>query len=158
MSKQGKVVASSAYGDGHVRDIPDVLRELGVPNARVLAPGRAEQERLPGRVDFLTALEQALRSLIEDPSGGETYNAADAVRENWDVDYSNADAATVSEVIRKHVDANQLILLDRDSPTLADADASIDDTWVFQLVEGMADLHWIKVDRNGVEPTVQLIT
>ncbi|MGB1013701.1 MAG: lamin tail domain-containing protein [Nannocystaceae bacterium] len=157
LNAAGEQVSKYAYGDqaAKTRDIPDVLREQGVPGCTVEATARAPQEKLKGSVDFLTALELALKSLIEDPAGGDDYTAATAVQENWD-DGADADAAGLQKMIRDHVNGQQMSLLTEE--TLGDASESIQDCWIFQLSEGMGDLHYIYVDRSGAKKTCQEIS
>ncbi len=152
----GAEVATLAYGSKKERTIRDVLREQGVPGARVDTAARAIQEELGGKVDFLTALEKALKSLIEDPAGGESYNAASAVRDNWDNVPADADAAAIQELIRDHINTQTLVLLSEDN--LGDASESPKNTWVFRLKQGMGDLHYIYVDRAGKRKTYQEIS
>ena len=155
--RHGKEVSTFAYGQHKSeRTIADVLREMRVPGCQVVADARAAQEALGGKVDFLTALERALRSLIEDPADGDRYTAATAVKENWDNVPENADAAVLQQMIRAHIDGQSLHLLTEE--TLGDASASIADTWVFQLRYGMGDLHYVYVDRNGAKDTEQEIS
>ena len=151
----GTEVSTLAYGSKKVRTIPDVLREQGVPGAAVDTSARALQEELGGKVDFLTALEKALKSLIEDPADGRHYTAATAVKENWDNVPANADAATIQGLIRNHINTQQIILLSEDN--LGDASESPKNTWVFRLKQGMGDLHYIYVDRAGKKETYQEI-
>lgn len=56
-----------SYGDRAGRTIADVLAEQQVTGCVVVADDRLSQEKLENEVDFLGALERALRSLIEDP-------------------------------------------------------------------------------------------
>lgn len=152
----GQEVSSFPYGDKKERTIPDVLRERGVPECTVEATSRRAAEQRGGSVGFLDALDEALRSLIEDPAGGPNYNAADAIKDNDDSVPPNANAAAIQDIIRRYVDEQTIRLLDADS--LGDASRSLESTWIFRLVPGMGDLHYIYVDRNGAEPTAQEIS
>lgn len=151
----GKEVSRFSYGDKK-RTIPDVLKARGVPHCTVEATSRGAQEKLGGSVGFLDALDEALRSLIEDPAGGERYNAADALRDNDESVPADADAATIQGIIRGYVDEQTLQLLDADS--LGDASESLDSTWIFRLRPGMGDTHYVYVDRRGARPTYQEIS
>lgn len=151
----GEQVSTFPYGDNVVRDIPDVLREQKVPFCTVSADARSAQEKLSGSVSFLSALERAIKSLIEDPADGANYTAATAVKENWD-NAADADAATISGMIREHINGQTLTLLTEE--TLGDASESVSDTWIFKLREGMGDLHYIYVDRNNKKAPYQEIT
>ncbi len=152
----GEVVSVFAYGDRKERTIPDILAAHGVSGCTVDAGPRAVQAQLAGRVDFLSALDQALKSLIEDPAGGEGYTAADAVLDNWDNVPAGADAQAIQELIRQHIAGQTLILLSEDN--LGDASESVPNTWIFSLSYGMGDTHYIYVDRNGAKATYQEIS
>ncbi|MGB1017001.1 MAG: lamin tail domain-containing protein [Nannocystaceae bacterium] len=141
--------------DKPTQDILDVLRKHGVAGCKVEATARAHQEKFDGTVDFLTALDRALKSLIEDSADGDEYNAATAVQENWD-DGANADAAAIQKMIREHINGQKLLLLMQE--TLGEASESTTDTWVFELNAGMGDFHWVYVDRKGNRRTYQGIT
>jgi len=138
------------------RTIQTVKDELLVPGLGVVvdAAQLAEQESQGGTVDFLTALERALRSLIEDPADGSDYTAATAVKESWDGVPPDVDAQGLQQIIRGHLNGQTLTLM----PDGGESGASVKDYWIFRLKEGMGDMHWILVDRHGAKPTVQEIT
>ena len=152
----GNEVSRFAYGSKKERTLPDVLREQGVPGCMVDARARAAQDKLGGSVDFLSALEKALKSLIEDPAEGRHYTAATAVKENWDGVPADGNAAAIQGLIRDHINTQKLILLSED--TLGEASQSPRDTWVFRLKQGMGDFHYVYVDRQGKKDTYQEIS
>ena len=159
MNGSGAVVSEFPYGHKKKeRTIQDVLDEQGVSGCTVVADAREVQSSKGGRVGFLDALERALVSLIEDPADGNAYTAASAVRDNWDGVPADADAATIQQIIRDHVEHQRLILLDEQSIWLGDASESIDNAWIFFLREGMGDTHYIYVDRKGKKDTYQEIS
>ncbi len=148
---RGDEVASHPYGDAVKRDIPDVLREQGIPGAKVEADAREAQSKLGGSVDFLTALERAIVSLVNDPADGDDYTAATAVSENWDGGDS-LDAEGLQRAIRDHINTQTIILCTQDSAGLEDADLTVADAWVFELRAGMGDIHFVSVPRDGSAP------
>ena len=104
----------------------------------------------------MTALDKALESLIGDPADGERYTAATAVRDNWDGVPAGASSAVIQGIIRDHINGHKLVLLGNDN--LGDASKSPSTTWVFRLIAGMGDTHYVYVDRNGSKETYQEIS
>jgi hypothetical protein len=121
-------------------------------------PTQATEQARRGKLDFLSAVERAIRSLLEDPAEQDRYNAANQVRDNFEGVPADADAATIQAVIRMTMNANKLVLLPLDTPDQADLGVSTKDVWLFELHRGMGDRHWIVIDRNGAAPAYQEIT
>ena len=150
----GREVARYGYGTRENRTIAGIKAACRVPGLQVVVdPGHlVKQLKHRGKIDFLTALERALRSLLDDPADGPHRTAALAVQAGWKGAPPDPGAATRREVLRRHLETQQLHLLhDEDLP----AGAKVVSSWIFQLKPGMGDRHWVIVDRSGARAAVQ---
>jgi hypothetical protein len=156
---KGAVVSKYGYRSHESRTIESIKAACGVPGLIVRHDPKvaAAQEKSRDRVDFLTAVERALRSLIEDPPGGVDSTAATIVRDAWDEAGPNPDDATLQRVIREHLNGKKILeLLAEDSGELPEA-PGVKTHWVFAV---KADFnppgHWVVVDRTSAEPARQV--
>ena len=155
----GEEQSNFPYGLKKERGIKDVLREQGVLGCKVVARTRKRQGKLNNKIDFLTALEMAVKNLIEAPADGDRYTAATAITECWDNVPADASASMIQDIIRDHIKGQKMLLLHENSFWMGDAGQSIEDTWIFFLEGGgMGDTHYIYVDRQGVKATYQEIS
>jgi hypothetical protein len=156
----GVVVSSLGYGSRETRSLESIKANYGIEKMRIeyTMQQLAEPQNQRGKIDFLTAVERAVRSLLHDPWDQGNPNAAEQVRSNWEGVPRDADMPVLEMYIRAHMNREELRLLSEDSWEKGDLAVSTKDAWVFLLQRGMGDLHWVVIQRNGAEPAYQSIT
>lgn len=144
------------------RTLQSIKNGCGVPDLKLnfdQAKLEQVQKEYGGDLNVLDAFERALNSLIMDPADwngeGAGYNAANQVRDNWDSVPANADAAAIQQIIREHVNGQSLKL---NSPMQEESGADVAERWIFQLCQGMGDMHFVIVDRSGKKPAYQEVS
>lgn len=149
----GAVVAQYGYGSFETRTVASIKEACGVPMLQIIVEPEqlAEQEKHRSRVDFLTALERALRSLIQDPADSERPNLATAVRSRWGGS-ARLKPSAIQELVREHLHGQKLYL---HQETNLPEGISARKSWVFRLKDELGDRVWIVVDRSGAEPAYQ---
>ncbi len=109
-------------------------------------------------MDFLTAVERAIRSLLDDPADAAAANAAKQIRDNYDGVPAGADGVLVQRFIRQHLNQSQLRLLSFESAEVSDLEVGTKEHWIFLLKPGLGDLHFVVVDRIGAAAAYQQIS
>ncbi len=153
----GTMVAEYGYGTKETRTLESIKATYGVENMQVVYDDAqiSKQKRKNDKIDFLTAVERAIRSLLEDPADAEGFNAANQVRDNFDGVPPNASAEVLQRFIRAEMNKGKLIVL---SNEVTDLELTTKEQWIFQLDPGMGDMHWVIVDRMGAKAAYQEIT
>lgn len=156
----GKSVSEYGYGTKETRSIDDIKATYGVEKMALVYENAqiAKQKRKNDKVDFLTAVERAVRSLLQDPADQDTPNAANQMRDNVEGVPTDASAELLERYIRDHMNQNQLRLLSEDSWEKSELGVSTKDHWVFLLDKGLGDFHWVVVERMGAKAAYQSIT
>lgn len=156
----GVLVSEYGYGSKETRSLDSIKATYGVEGLRiVLDPDTLEQQRSSrGKVDILTAVERAIRSLLDDPASADAPNAANQIRDNYEGVPAGADDALIQRFIRQHLNSSQLRLLSEDSAEKSELEVSTSQCWIFLLKPGLGDLHWVIVDRSGARGAYQQIS
>lgn len=152
----GQLVSEYGYGREETRSITGIKAIYGLEDLKIVFnPEHLEVQRKGNKIDFLSAIERALRSLLDDPAEEGRPNAANQVRDNYEGVRPGADADLIKRFIRKHLNENQLVLVhDEGLPE----GVEVKDRWIFRLKAGMADQHFVIVDRSGAIATYQELT
>ena len=126
--QNGTLIARYGYGSQESRTIDSIKEACGVPRLQVVYTKSQLPElvKYRGKVDFFTALERALRCLLEEPSPGK------------------ADAAALQKRLIEQLNRQEILLL---SATDLRNPEDIKKSWFFRLGG-----YRIVVDRSGTEP------
>lgn len=150
----GAMVAEYGYGTKETRTLESIKATYGVEGMKVTHDEAqiSKQRRKNDKIDFLTAVERAIRSLLEDPADADSLNAANRVRDYFDGVPPNASAEVLQRFIRAHMNQGELRVL---SNEVTASGATTKDQWVFQVDPGIGDKHWVLVDRMGAKAAYQ---
>lgn len=127
--RSGALVAQYGYGSSETRTIDSIKEANGVSGLEIVynQAQLAELSKHHSKVDFLTALERALRCIFEEEES----------------------EPESRERLREQLDQRSLHLLHgADLPDAAEAKKS----WIFGLADGRGGSYRIFVDRSGAEP------
>lgn len=153
----GTLISERGYGTKETRTLESIKATYGVENMKVVYEDAqiAKQKRKNDKIDFLTAVERAIRSLLEDPADADGLNAANQVRDNFEGVPENASAEVLQRFIRAEMNKGELVV---ESNEVIDLELTTKDQWILRLDPGMGDMHWVIVDRMGAKATYQEIT
>ncbi len=137
-NRDGQLVTQYGYGSYETRTVDSIKVANGVEGLEVLldAAYLTEQAASHSKVDLLTALERTLRCLIED---------------------SKSNSAAEREGVRVHLQRQKLHLLSAPDSKVLPEGVTLRKNWIFRLETGMADRHFVVVDRSGTEPAYQCV-
>lgn len=153
LDAKGHEVSRYGYGNAELRTVDSILYAHRIPSLCVLAPLpiRQEQEDYRGKIDFLTALERAVRCLIDEPWPQQGQADADGSTQLTEPGLSAANRARLAR--------STLRLLSR-SELPEPAQALLQTSWVFLLEStghsSMAS-HQVVIDRSGKKPARQQV-
>lgn len=156
----GALVSEYGYGSKETRTLEGIQATYGVEGLKILADAALLEKHKSARSksDFLTAVERAIRSLLDDPADAATPNAANQIRDNYEGVPAGADDALIQRFIRQHLNQSQLRLLSDDSAEISELEVGSADHWVFLLKPGLGDLHFVIVERSGAKAAYQHIS
>lgn len=132
--RSGALVAKYGYGSDETRTIDSIKEANEVSGLQIVYdPAQLVEHGKPaGKVDFLTALERALRCILEEAETGE----------------QATEPASRQELIEQLNQRSLHLLHGADLPDPADAKKS----WIFGLADGRGGSYRVVVDRSGAEP------
>jgi hypothetical protein len=155
--RTGTEISRYGYGDKETRTVASILRAHEVPRLQVLYDPQhlQEQRAYRGRIDFLTALERAIRGLLAE-RGGATLDAGIEPRDSA-VKAKLADICNNKVLHRAHSAffARQALRLLHAHDLPAAAQGRLRKEWLFRLEPGVGSVLLLAVDRSGQRP-VQL--
>lgn len=157
-NRDGQLVAQYGYGSYETRTVDSIKVANGVEGLEVLfdATYLAEQVASHSKVDFLTALERALRCLIEDPIRGKQIKLLANELCGLEL-HPQSNSAAERAGVRAHLQRQKLHLLSAPDSTALPEGVTLRKNWIFRLETGMADRHFVVVDRSGTEPAYQCV-
>lgn len=153
LDAKGHEVSRYGYGNAELRTVDSILYAHRIPSLCVLAPLpiRQEQEEYRGKIDFLTALERAVRCLIDEPWPQEAQPDVD-VR-------TPLTGPGLPAANRARLALSTLRLLSRSA--LSESEQSLLQTaWVFLLEPtGRTSIasHRVVIDRAGKKPAIHQV-
>ncbi len=150
---KGHEVSRYGYGDSELRTIESILYAHRIPSLNVLAPLAIQQEQVGyrGKIDFFTALERAVRCLVDEPWPQEAQPDVDVG--------TRLTEGGLPAINRARLARSALRLL-----SLAELpgpeQALLQMAWVFVLMSAggtSSASHQVVIDRAGKKPAFQQV-